>query len=166
MAWTHQALCAFRAEPPGHSAASRGLLSYIHICRFIDVSHAPALLRLLGDETRLRLIRVLGLEPLNVSELTAVLGVAQSGVSRHLGLLKDAGLVEEERAGTFTVHRLHPDLQAPGGPHADLWTWLHGELARRTVPDRAGMTIFSAPRSRSPTTSSAPRGTVRVPSST
>jgi SAM-dependent methyltransferase len=101
------------------------------------MSDAPALLRLLGDETRLRLIRVLGLEPLNVSELTAVLGVAQSGVSRHLGLLKDAGLVEEQKAGTFIVHRLHPDVQAPGGPHADLWVWLQAELGRRTAEAKA-----------------------------
>jgi ubiquinone/menaquinone biosynthesis C-methylase UbiE/DNA-binding transcriptional ArsR family regulator len=101
------------------------------------MSDVPSLLRLLGDETRLRLIRVLGLEPMNVSELTAVLGVAQSGVSRHLGLLKDAGLVEEQRAGTFTVHRLHPDLQTPTGPDAGLWAWLQGELARRTAETKA-----------------------------
>jgi SAM-dependent methyltransferase len=101
------------------------------------MSDAPSLLRLLGDETRLRLIRVLGLEPMNVSELTAVLGVAQSGVSRHLGLLKDAGLVEEERVGTFTVHRLHPHLQTPTGPDAALWAWLQGELARRTAETKA-----------------------------
>jgi ArsR family transcriptional regulator len=101
------------------------------------MSDAPALLRLLGDETRLRLIRVLGLEPLNVSELTAVLGVAQSGVSRHLGLLKDAGLVEEQKTGTFTVHRLHPDLQNPSGPHAALWSWLQAELGRRTAETKA-----------------------------
>jgi SAM-dependent methyltransferase len=101
------------------------------------MSEAPALLRLLGDETRLRLIRVLGLEPMNVSELTAVLGVAQSGVSRHLGLLKDAGLVEEEKAGTFTVHRLHPDVQSAVGAHAGLWVWLHEELGRRTAETKA-----------------------------
>ena len=53
---------------------------------------APALLRLLGDDARLRLLRVLQAERLNVSELTGILGIAQSGVSRHLGLLKDAGL--------------------------------------------------------------------------
>jgi ArsR family transcriptional regulator len=98
---------------------------------------APALLRLLGDETRLRLIRVLGQEPMNVSELTAVLGVAQSGVSRHLGLLKDAGLVEEQKAGTYTVHRLHSDLQVAGGDHAGLWAWLQTELARRTTATKA-----------------------------
>src|SRR5262249_43043804 len=74
----------------------------INICRFIDMEEASSLLRLLGDETRLRLLRVLSREALNVSELTAILGVAQSGVSRHLGLLREAGLVVEQRGGTFT----------------------------------------------------------------
>jgi ArsR family transcriptional regulator len=67
---------------------------------------ASALFRLLGDEARLRLLRVLSRERLNVTELTGVLGLAQSGVSRHLGLLKDAGLVSEERDGGFSYYRL------------------------------------------------------------
>src|SRR5262249_39206563 len=74
---------------------------HINECRFVDMYDAAALLRLLGDETRLRLMRVLSREALNVTELTAILGLAQSGVSRHLGLLRDAGFIVEERAGTF-----------------------------------------------------------------
>jgi SAM-dependent methyltransferase len=77
----------------------------IHTCRFIDVKSASSLYRLLGDEARLRLLRVLSRERLNVTELTGVLGLAQSGVSRHLGLLKDAGLVAEERDGGFSYYR-------------------------------------------------------------
>src|SRR5262249_323985 len=73
---------------------------------------ASALYRLLGDEARLRLLRVLARERLNVTELTGVLGLAQSGVSRHLGLLKDAGLVKEERDGGFSYYRVAPP---PGG---------------------------------------------------
>ena len=46
---------------------------------------ASALYRLLGDEARLRLLRVLERERLNVTELTGILGLAQSGVSRHSG---------------------------------------------------------------------------------
>ena len=69
---------------------------------------ASALYRLLGDEARLRLLRVLSRERLNVTELTGVLGLAQSGVSRHLGLLKDAGLVAEERDGGFSYYRAAP----------------------------------------------------------
>ena len=73
---------------------------------------ASALMRLLGDEARLRLLRILAREPLNVTELTAVMGLAQSGVSRHLGLLRDAKLVTEEKSGHFTWYRLHPDVTA------------------------------------------------------
>ena len=77
---------------------------------------AAALYRLLGDEARLRLLRVLARERLNVTELTGVLGLAQSGVSRHLGLLKDARLVVEERDGGFSYYRLVPSLvESPVG---------------------------------------------------
>ena len=72
---------------------------------------ASSLYRLLGDEARLRLLRVLSQERLNVTELTGVLGLAQSGVSRHLGLLKDAGLVIEERDGGFSYYGLAPAIR-------------------------------------------------------
>jgi SAM-dependent methyltransferase len=76
------------------------------------VREASTLYRLLGDEGRLRLLRVLARERLNVTELTGVLGLAQSGVSRHLGLLKDAGLVREEKDGGYSYYRLTPALTA------------------------------------------------------
>src|SRR5260221_2725017 len=76
------------------------------------MKQASALYRLLGDEARLRLLRVLADERLNVTELTGVLGLAQSGVSRHLGLLKDARLVEEEKDGGFSYYRLADVLAA------------------------------------------------------
>jgi ArsR family transcriptional regulator len=75
------------------------------------VRSTALLYRLLGDEARLRLLRVLANERLNVTELTGVLGLAQSGVSRHLGLLKEAGLVLEERDGGFSYYRLSTDLR-------------------------------------------------------
>jgi len=70
------------------------------------MKQASALYRLLGDEARLRLLRVLRKERLNVTELTGILGLAQSGVSRHLGLLKDAGLVVEEKDAGYTYYRV------------------------------------------------------------
>jgi len=75
------------------------------------MKQASALYRLLGEDARLRLLCVLSRERLNVTELTGVLGLAQSGVSRHLGLLKDAGLVAEERDGGFSYYRLGPAVQ-------------------------------------------------------
>src|SRR5678816_1068170 len=98
---------------------------------------AASLLRLLGDPTRLRLLRALSAESLNVSELTAVLGVAQSGVSRHLGLLRDAGLVEEERAGGFSWYRPSDSFANGDGPRAPLVNWLQEEFKRSTAETRA-----------------------------
>ena len=104
------------------------------------MKEASTLFRLLGDEVRLRLLRLLTTERLNVSELTAVLGIAQSGVSRHLGLLRDAGLVTEEREGGFTFLRATPDADDPRlGP---VWTLLRTrfEGARRNAVVRGDET--------------------------
>jgi ArsR family transcriptional regulator len=63
-------------------------------------------LRLLGDETRLRILRLLARHSLNVSELTEILGLAQSGVSRHLSHLRKMGLLQERRDGVWTYYQL------------------------------------------------------------
>jgi ArsR family transcriptional regulator len=84
------------------------------------------LYRLLGDEARLRLLRILRRERLNVTELTGILGLAQSGVSRHLGLLKEAGLVTEDRDAGYTYYRASP---ASGeGPLSHLWLALDAQF--------------------------------------
>jgi ArsR family transcriptional regulator len=89
---------------------------------------ASSLFRLLGDEVRLRILRLLSLERLNVSELTGILGIAQSGVSRHLGLLKDAGLVSERREGGFTYFRLAPAVADDVDGRAPLAALLRAEF--------------------------------------
>jgi SAM-dependent methyltransferase len=89
---------------------------------------AAGLYRLLGDDARLRLLRLLALERLNVTELTAILGLAQSGVSRHLGLLKEGGLVREEREAGYTYYRFEPAVHdAPNG-NGPLWALLESQF--------------------------------------
>ncbi|MEN3338869.1 MAG: hypothetical protein V7647_2545, partial [Acidobacteriota bacterium] len=89
---------------------------------------APALFRLLGDDVRLRLLRLLAQERLNVTELTGILGLAQSGVSRHLGLLKDAALIAEERDAGFTYFRIAPSLREAGNGFGPLWPLLESHF--------------------------------------
>lgn len=62
-------------------------------------------LQAVGDPTRLRLLRLLMREELNVQELVAVLELRQPSVSRHLAVLRDAGWVEQRREGTFSWYR-------------------------------------------------------------
>lgn len=97
----------------------------------MDMRASAGLFRLLGDEVRLRILRLLAAEALNVSELTGIVGIAQSGVSRHLGLLRDAGLVTEERSGGYTWFRLNPSLREP---ESALWSLLDAEFARASDP--------------------------------
>lgn len=98
-----------------------------------------ALFRLLGDEARLRLLRLLAVERLNVTELTGILGIAQSGVSRHLGLLKDGGLVTEEREAGYTYYRLNPAVREGSNGYGPLWALLDAQFhaASRTEAGRA-----------------------------
>lgn len=97
---------------------------------------SAGLFRLLGDEVRLRVLRLLAAEALNVTELTGIVGIAQSGVSRHLGLLRDAGLVSEERSGGYTWFRLNPAIRngsAEGG-EGGLWAMLRAQFEQASDP--------------------------------
>ena len=57
------------------------------------------LLKALADETRWRIVRELLLQTLTVSEITEELKVSQYNVSKHLRILRHAGIVETKRAG-------------------------------------------------------------------
>lgn len=59
-----------------------------------------------ADANRLRILRILGEGPFNVAELTDIVGVGQSTVSRHLRILSEAGLVSVRRAGTWAWYSL------------------------------------------------------------
>jgi SAM-dependent methyltransferase len=117
-----------------------GLPAHIYTSTIIDViSRGADLFRLLGDATRLRLLRVLARDRFNVTELTGILGVAQSGVSRHLGLLREAGLVIEERNGGYAFYRLAERTAAhakTNGTVAALWPLLDAQFAA-SAHDRA-----------------------------
>ena len=64
------------------------------------------LLKALTDETRLRILALLGQGELCVCDLIAVLQLPQSTVSRHLALLRNAGWVVDRRQGLWMYYRL------------------------------------------------------------
>jgi DNA-binding transcriptional ArsR family regulator len=61
-----------------------------------------------SDETRVRILKLLDDRELCVCQLMDILEMGQSTVSKHLGILKTAGLVECRRNGTWTFYSL-PD---------------------------------------------------------
>jgi DNA-binding transcriptional ArsR family regulator len=62
----------------------------------------------LGDPTRLAIVERLSVRPQAVGELAAGLPVSRPAVSLHLKVLKEAGLVQDRKAGTRRIYQLDP----------------------------------------------------------
>ena len=60
----------------------------------------------LADETRCRVVELLHVRPHAVHELTEAFAISRPAVSRHLRVLKEAGLVEEKRQGRENIYSL------------------------------------------------------------
>ena len=73
-------------------------------------------LKALADSERLKIIQLLQGGPKNVSTISELLGDDIANVSHHLGVLRHAGLVRDEKQGKFVVYSLHPDVFRPGKP--------------------------------------------------
>jgi len=63
------------------------------------------ILRVVADPSRLRILLLLENEELSVAELQEILAMGQSTISTHLSQLKQAGLVEDRRAGKSSLYR-------------------------------------------------------------
>ncbi|MBL8860733.1 MAG: metalloregulator ArsR/SmtB family transcription factor [Planctomycetes bacterium] len=93
--------------------------------------HDPALaLKLLCDPTRLRILGLVERAELSVGELARALEMAQSRVSNHLRVLREADVLAERHAGRTTWLSLAPLDAAPGGAAllARLWAALRADL--------------------------------------
>ncbi len=98
-----------------------------------DSGRVTALLRVLGDGTRLRILALLEREELSVGELSRALGLAQSRVSNHLRVLREAQLLRERRVGPASFLAFEPDREDAAESEAalagHLWPALRRELA-------------------------------------
>jgi len=71
------------------------------------------LFSILADPTRLRALMLIQAEgELCVCELIFALDESQPKISRHLALMREAGIVEARRAGTWMHYRINPGLPA------------------------------------------------------
>lgn len=90
-----QPLCCGPGLPPMEPGAARDLAE---------------LFKALADPTRVAIVnRLAAADECCVCDLTDAVDLAQPTVSHHLRILRDAGLVEAERRGTWAYYRLVPD---------------------------------------------------------
>ncbi len=74
----------------------------------LDADRPARVFGALGDETRLRIIKLLSQGEERVDDLTRILGTPQSTVSHHLRVLKEAGLVHSEKRGRSVYYSIAP----------------------------------------------------------
>jgi DNA-binding transcriptional ArsR family regulator len=97
-----------------------------------------AVLHALSDGSRRVLLDALSRNEHTAGELAALLPIARPGVSRHLRVLREAGLVDVRRSAQRRVYRLRPEPMAEVdawiGRYRSLWETrlqaLHAEVAR------------------------------------
>ena len=121
----------------------------------------------LGDPNRRAIVELLGSGGRSVRELADALPISRPAVSRHLRLLKEAGLVVEEARGTRHIYRLHVlGVEAVEAYLSQVWGdavtrfRLMAENTRRTSASAQGQRSPSdgTPRSRRRKRSPRPRG--------
>jgi DNA-binding transcriptional ArsR family regulator len=97
-----------------------------------------AVLQALADESRRTMLETLAGGPATAGELAALLPIARPGASRHLRVLREAGLVEVRQEAQRRVYSLRPgplaEIDAWLGRYRSLWEQrldaLHTEIAR------------------------------------
>lgn len=107
----------------------------------MDLTSSSRRLKALADETRLRILHLLSLGELSVTDLVEILNMGQSRISTQLTLLREVGLVRERRTG----RRHYYSLQA--GPAIELFDQIQEEI-RQTPELHADAAEFEAWRER------------------
>ena len=73
------------------------------------MADAADIFKALGEQTRIRIVMLLVAGELCVCDLTEILGLPQSTISRHMTRLRQSGLVADRREGTWIHYRLADD---------------------------------------------------------
>jgi DNA-binding transcriptional ArsR family regulator len=105
-----------------------------------------AVLHALSDHSRRTVVEALAQGDATVGELAALLPIARPGVSRHLRVLREAGLVEVRQQAQWRVYSLRPEplAEVDGwlAHYRSLWEQrfdaLHTEIARGKKQRRSG----------------------------
>jgi ArsR family transcriptional regulator, arsenate/arsenite/antimonite-responsive transcriptional repressor len=74
----------------------------------LDIETTANILKLLGDKTRLTMIKIMSEHECCVCEFVDLFDMSQPAISQHLRKLKDSGIVKEARRGQWIFYSLNP----------------------------------------------------------
>ena len=75
----------------------------------VEMEKTATILKLLGDKTRLTMVKMLDTNDYCVCEFVEIFKMSQPGISQHLRKLKDNGLVQETKRGQWIIYSLNRD---------------------------------------------------------
>lgn len=77
----------------------------------VELDRIANILKLLGDKTRLTMIKILDSHDACVCEFVEIFKTSQPAISQHIRKLKDAGLVRETRKGQWIIYSLNKESE-------------------------------------------------------
>ncbi len=129
-----------RAPRSGALRVAQAPCTYLdrYVTNLVHTQAMDTVLQALSDASRRTVLEALSDGPATVGELAALLPIARPGVSRHLRVLREAGLVDVRKEAQFRVYILRPEPLAEVdewlSPYRSLWesrmNALHTEIAR------------------------------------
>lgn len=95
----------------------------------------------LGDPTRIKIATHLLNAPLHVGALAELVGEPMVNISHHLGVMRQAGVLVDEKSGRNVIYRFRDDIWKPGGGDGVLATLSFGpyRVYVRTEPEAPGV---------------------------
>jgi ArsR family transcriptional regulator, arsenate/arsenite/antimonite-responsive transcriptional repressor len=79
--------------------------------KLVEIDTAALVLKLLGDKTRLTMVKLLEANDCCVCEFVEIFKMSQPSISQHIRKLKDAGIVKETRRGQWVIYSLNKDSE-------------------------------------------------------
>ena len=73
----------------------------------VEIERTASILKLLGDKTRLTMVKMLDTNDYCVCEFVEIFKMSQPAISQHIRKLKDAGLIQETRRGQWIIYSLN-----------------------------------------------------------
>jgi DNA-binding transcriptional ArsR family regulator len=86
---------------------------------FTDAKRSANLLAAVGEQTRLLIMYRLAEGPHHVGQLADLLDVPIVNMSHHLGVMRQAGLLEDEKDGRRVVYKFRPEVFSPANGDTD-----------------------------------------------
>ena len=104
---------------------------------FSDARKIATLLAAIAEPTRLRVLWLLAKGPEHVGRLAELVNIPMVNMSHHLGVMRQSGLLEDEKEGRRVVYKLRPGIFAAGTTPEILGTLTlgHYRVVLRTKSD-------------------------------